>query len=76
MVRTNDAEVGAGFVPRLDSSGYCEGVKMPISWVQSQQFCCGINPNGGDISQGIVTAVAICLYPPGKVPPEQPQPTF
>ena len=65
-----------GFVSRLTATGYCEGLRQPITFTRTEEYCCDVGENVGDSSTGIVTAVAICLYPPGKVPPEQPQPTF
>ena len=76
VIRTNDLEVGGPWVPRLIATGYCEGIRTPITYTRTEEHCCAVGTNLADDSEGIVTAVAICLYPPGKVPPEQPQPTF
>jgi hypothetical protein len=58
---------------RIRSSGYCNAGVEPTHQ-SSQEYCCTIDPlptvtGIEDDSKGYVTAVAICLFPPGKVPP-------
>ena len=70
-VRTNGDEVVNDFVPRWILNGYCDGRKIPTEFNRTEDYCCSLGSSGSDGSQGIITAVAICLYPAGKPPPAQ-----
>ncbi len=74
LVKRTNSDTAGPFIPRLVGVGDCEAIGDQPVHVRTESYCCNVGQYTSDLSSGFVTAVAICLYPPGMVPPEQPPP--